>query len=218
MHTVAAIVVTLTAAFSSSPLVALIPPDSEDRAVPVPDVPSFVNEYELVWHDEFNGNALDESKWDVPECKRRDAWWSRKAVSLDGKGNLVISTLREGDKFYDACVRTKGKFELEPPNDREFDQPLDASVQEILMEGFRQKDELDQLRDKLPPMQSRIILRTPLEAPLHELEPSHLDILQQSLNSPNLAAVFERSKATDLEIATIILELIKRGYLTSVGG
>ena len=68
-------------------------------------------EWRLAWHDEFDGNALDESKWDVAEGKRRDAWWSRKAVSLDGKGNLVISTLKEGDKFYDACVRTKGKFE-----------------------------------------------------------------------------------------------------------
>ena len=36
---------------------------------------------------------------------------SRKAVSLDGKGHLVISTLKEGDKFLDGCVRTKGKFE-----------------------------------------------------------------------------------------------------------
>jgi type II secretion system protein G len=39
------------------------------------------------------------------------AYWSRKAISLDGKGHLVISTFKEGDKFIDGCVRTKGKFE-----------------------------------------------------------------------------------------------------------
>jgi len=82
-------------------------PEPKDQLPPAPEGQS----WKLVWHDEFDGDRLDESKWDVPECKRRDAWWSRKAVSLDGKGNLVISTLKEGDRFYDACVRTRGKFE-----------------------------------------------------------------------------------------------------------
>ncbi|MCY3020243.1 MAG: glycoside hydrolase family 16 protein [Planctomycetota bacterium] len=67
--------------------------------------------WKLVWHDEFDGETLDMTKWDIPECKRHDAWWSKKAVALDGKGNLVVKMLKEGDKYYDACVRTKGKFE-----------------------------------------------------------------------------------------------------------
>jgi beta-glucanase (GH16 family) len=67
--------------------------------------------WKLVWQDEFDGNKLDESKWDVPDHKRRDGWWSPKAVSLDGDGNLAISTLKDGDRYLDACVRTRGKFE-----------------------------------------------------------------------------------------------------------
>ncbi len=68
--------------------------------------------WKLAWHDEFDGDRLDESKWDVPpDGRRRDAWWMRKAISLDGKGHLVISTLEEGDKYIDGCVRTRGKFE-----------------------------------------------------------------------------------------------------------
>ena len=67
--------------------------------------------WKLAWHDEFDGEKLDETKWDVPEGKRRDAWWSRKAIALDGKGHLAIKTLEEGGKFYDGCVRTRGKFE-----------------------------------------------------------------------------------------------------------
>ncbi len=68
--------------------------------------------WKLVWHDEFDGNKLDESKWDVPpDGKRRDAWWMRKAVRLDGQGRLVISTLKEDGKYIDGCVRTSGKFE-----------------------------------------------------------------------------------------------------------
>jgi beta-glucanase (GH16 family) len=68
--------------------------------------------WKLIWHDEFDGDRLDESKWDVPpDGRRRDAWWMRKAISLDGNGHLVISTLKEGDKYIDGCVRTRGKFE-----------------------------------------------------------------------------------------------------------
>ena len=68
--------------------------------------------WNLVWHDEFDGTKLDESKWiHRQEGKRRDGWWSRKAISLDGKGHLVMSTLKEGDKYLDGCITTQGKFE-----------------------------------------------------------------------------------------------------------
>ncbi len=68
--------------------------------------------WKLVWHDEFDGEKLDESKWDVPpDGKRRDAWWMRKAIGLDGKGHLVMRTFREDGKTIDGCVRTLGKFE-----------------------------------------------------------------------------------------------------------
>ena len=67
--------------------------------------------WKMIWHDEFDGTKLDTSKWDIPEYKRRDAHWSRKAISLDGKGHLVMSTLKEGDNVLDGCVRTKGKFQ-----------------------------------------------------------------------------------------------------------
>jgi pSer/pThr/pTyr-binding forkhead associated (FHA) protein len=107
----------------------------------------------------------------------------------------------------------KGLFELDPPSTQRFDPPLDANVQEVLMEGFRQQDEMNELRAKLPPPESRLVLKTPLEAPLHELEPTHLDLLQSALNSPSLESVFDRSPHTDLETAQILMSLMKRGYL-----
>jgi beta-glucanase (GH16 family) len=67
--------------------------------------------WKLVWHDEFEGATLDETKWDVPEGRRKGGWWSRQAISLDGKGNLVLTTLQEGDRTIDGCVRTRGKYE-----------------------------------------------------------------------------------------------------------
>ena len=68
--------------------------------------------WKLAWSDEFNVAKLDESKWNVaPDGPRKGGWWMRKAVSLDGQGNLVIRTFHEGDKFATGCVDTRGKFE-----------------------------------------------------------------------------------------------------------
>lgn len=81
--------------------------DVEDKLPEPPDGKA----WKLVWNDEFDAQKLDESKWEIPEGPRRDGFWSRKAISLDGKSNLVISALKDGDKFLDGCVRTRGKFE-----------------------------------------------------------------------------------------------------------
>jgi len=96
--------IVLTAWLLSSTLMAA---DVEDKLPAPPEGKS----WKLVWNDEFDGTTLDESKWEIPEGPRRDGFWSRKAISLDGKGNLVISALKEDDKFLDGCVRTRGKFE-----------------------------------------------------------------------------------------------------------
>jgi beta-glucanase (GH16 family) len=68
--------------------------------------------WKLIWHDEFDSDKLDMTKWTYrPDGKRKGGWWSRKAVSLDGDGHLVISTFMDGDKPTDGCVITQGKFE-----------------------------------------------------------------------------------------------------------
>jgi pSer/pThr/pTyr-binding forkhead associated (FHA) protein len=106
-----------------------------------------------------------------------------------------------------------GFFALDPPDTTSFEKEISVSAQEVLMEGFRQMDELENLRSRLPPLGARLILRAPLEAPLHELEPTHLEVLQTALNSANLQALMDRTDTSDLETAKIVLDLIKRGYI-----
>ena len=84
------------------------PADPDDQLPPPPEGQS----WQLVWHDEFDGDRLDESKWTYrPDGKRKGGWWSRKAISLDGEGHLGISTFMDGDKPTDGCITTQGKFE-----------------------------------------------------------------------------------------------------------
>jgi beta-glucanase (GH16 family) len=82
--------------------------DPADGLPPAPHGKSF----KLVWHDEFDGERLDGAKWTYrPDGKRKGGWWSRKAISLDGDGHLVITTFMDGDKPTDGCITTQGKFE-----------------------------------------------------------------------------------------------------------
>jgi beta-glucanase (GH16 family) len=58
-----------------------------------PDIPS--PGYSLVWHDEFDGAELDPAKWShYRPGPRRDALNTAEAVTLDGRGHLVITTSR----------------------------------------------------------------------------------------------------------------------------
>ena len=67
--------------------------------------------WNLVWQDEFSGDKLDGDKWQVPDQRRRDAWWTPRAVQVDGDGHLVIKVFKEDGKYYDGCVRTRNRFE-----------------------------------------------------------------------------------------------------------
>src|SRR5215472_3406717 len=63
----------------------------------------------------------------------------------------------------------KGLFDLDPPDEREFPNEINVSVQEILMEGLRQLDEFNQIRHELPDLNSRLAVMAPLIPPLRDL-------------------------------------------------
>jgi pSer/pThr/pTyr-binding forkhead associated (FHA) protein len=137
----------------------------------------------------------------------------------EGKVRFAVIDGMEGVPPLKAVYRMldwhQGMFALDPPDPREFENPVDSSAQEILMEGIRQQDEFNALRGRLPALTSRLHLKLPLEPKLHDLNPAELDLLQTVLNSPSLAAVFDAVTGTDLETGQAILTLVARGYLES---
>ncbi len=106
-----------------------------------------------------------------------------------------------------------GHFDLEPPDDAPLPGALDLSVQEVLMESFRQIDELEQVRGLLPSPTARLVLALPLAAPLNALTPAELDFLQGALNAGQLELALRASLASDLDTARAIKSLIDRQYL-----
>jgi len=68
--------------------------------------------WKLIWHDEFNGATLDETKWNrLGDWKRRDGFWVKEDAYLSGEGTLVLRTKKDGDRYTCGAVNTRGKFE-----------------------------------------------------------------------------------------------------------
>ena len=69
-------------------------------------------QWKLVWSDEFDGTKLDESKWNrLGDSKRRDGFWVKDDAFLNGHGQLVLRTRKDGERFTCGAVNTQGKFE-----------------------------------------------------------------------------------------------------------
>src|SRR6202789_3590731 len=109
----------------------------------------------------------------------------------------------------------KGLFDLDPPDEREFPNEINVSVQEVLMEGLRQMDEFNNLRDKLPDLHAKLALSSPLHPPLRDLKPEEMDVIQLAHNFGHLETIMNKSHASDLETAQIVLKLLKASYLGS---
>lgn len=107
----------------------------------------------------------------------------------------------------------KGLFDLEQPEEREFASEMNVTVQETLIEGMRQLDEYNRIRDDLPDLAARISVSAPLIPPLRDLQAPELDVLQLAHNYGVFETVLNKSLASDFETAEIVLKLIKGTYL-----
>ena len=108
---------------------------------------------------------------------------------------------------------THGSFDLASLDDRPMAGEINASVQELLMEGLRQIDELNMIRDKLPDLGAQLFVPHPLEPSLTALLPVDLDVFQLAYNHQQLATILNASTATDLETAKSVLHLLEAGFL-----
>ncbi len=127
-------------------------------------------------------------------------------VSIDGMNLAPVKAA------YRILSWDVGTFALEP-QDPAAQKRVQLTAHAYLMEGFRQQDELGQIMSKAPKPGQRLGLRSPLEAPLQDLEQQQLEVLQAAINAPTFAAALDRSQKTDLDTVRDVLDLIKRGYL-----
>ena len=157
---------------------------------------------------------------------RKDGVLVLRSEGMNGriylKGGLIRSAAIDGrpaigarKAVYRMLGWVRGVFELDPPDPREFEHTLDASAQELLMEGFRRQDEATELMGRLPPLSTRLAMASPLGGSLRALSPEELDLLDLAVNSPNIQSVLDTTLEPDLETLQRIEGLLKRHYLVA---
>ena len=132
------------------------------------------------------------------------------SLSLDGGDAEPLPPLKA---IYRMVGWSSGVFELDPPEEADAEEPIDLSVQAVLMEAFRQKDELAQLQSKLPSWEAELRLPDPLTAKLTELEETQLNVWQMAINRRSVGATLDTSPLSDLDTATALAMLCRDGYL-----
>jgi hypothetical protein len=83
------------------------------------------------------------------------------------------------------------------------------------MEGFRQKDEYEQLRPRMPSWDERLVAARPMGVKLRDLSPEELDVFQAALMGQSVGATMDVSPLSDLETGRLLVSLLERGYLRS---
>ncbi|KYF88551.1 hypothetical protein BE17_22695 [Sorangium cellulosum] len=106
-----------------------------------------------------------------------------------------------------------GTFDLEPLDERIRTGEINVEVQELLVEGLRQIDELNNMLRQLPELSARLVIPRPLMPLLRDLPLVDLDVFQMAYNHGHLVMVLNKSPATDLETARSVLKLLDAGYL-----
>ena len=118
--------------------------------------------------------------------------------------------------FFRIVTWEEGSFILEGPDGEEFPIELEESTEALLMDALRQLDEQRKIEKDLPPLTSSLALSQPLAAPLRDLSPEQLDVLQLAINYGSLRTVLDKSELTDRDGCEALLHLIKNDYLRAV--
>lgn len=138
------------------------------------------------------------------------------------KGQIYFAIINELEEvaplksLFRLLTWQKGLFDLEAPDDTTFPNEIDVTVPELLMEGLRQLDEFNALKDALPDLRAKISIPALLIPPLRELSPDELDVLQLAHNYGTLESVLNKSLAMDLDTAEVLAKLFKKNYLVVV--
>ena len=114
---------------------------------------------------------------------------------------------------------TKGEFTFSELPDgfdaSSLENGISEPVETLLMEGYRQFDELEKLSKGLPSRDAKLDLKPGFTAPLSKLHPRVLDILQVVINEKTFGDVLDKSALSDLETAKVIFYLVKKEYIAA---
>ena len=117
-----------------------------------------------------------------------------------------------------SCYRimtwTSGNFLLDTTASHDFENPINETVESMLMEAMRIIDEIHSIGEDIPPYESVFKLDLPLKNKLRDLSPEQLDVFQLILNDPSMESVLNTSTMDDIETTKAIMHLLHNGYIS----
>jgi pSer/pThr/pTyr-binding forkhead associated (FHA) protein len=135
-------------------------------------------------------------------------------------GRVFFATINDDDDiasrkaFFRMLSWEEGTFSLEQAGDVSFEDEIDESIENLLMEGMRQLDEMRNLGDNVPGMQERMDINKPLVPPLRDLSEELLDTFQLVLNYEKVGTILNKSLASDLDTMEDIVHLMEEDYIS----
>jgi hypothetical protein len=173
--------------------------------IPLPDL------LQLFGSSKKDGILLIDSGISVGRIALKAGMIHHAQIDREGGGSEPLPPLKA---VYRMLTWEVGVFELDPPDEHaSYPEVIDLSAQEVLMEAFRQKDELSQLHARLPPLTAKVSVTHPLVPKLSDLNAAELDILQLAYNRGSLGGVMDTSPLSDLDTAKALVRLIDQAYL-----
>jgi hypothetical protein len=116
--------------------------------------------------------------------------------------------------FYRMITWKSGTFLLDNMASYEFENPIDLTVESMLMEAMRIIDEMDAIGDDVPSYDAifRIIIKE--EPKLSDLTKEQLDIFQLALVEPSMEFILNKSQLSDdIETAKAVTHLVRNKYM-----
>lgn len=109
-------------------------------------------EWALAWHDEFDGDTLDETKWNhrLHRFGDRVGQWVPEGARLNGKGQLELTAFERDGEYYCGAIQTGGNFMDTPGEPMCFNKDLTWPVGKFLPTKFEHRYGYWEARCKLP--------------------------------------------------------------------
>lgn len=94
-----------------------------------------------------------------------------------------------------------------------FDDEINESIEGLMMEGMRQRDEIENLGGDVPSMHATLFIHQPLDSKLSALSAEQLDVFQMVFNHGRVSTILNKSEESDIEIMRHLIHLIQNDYV-----
>lgn len=114
---------------------------------------------------------------------------------------------------YRIMAWTSGNFLLDTSASYDFKEPINETVESMMMESMRIIDETHAIGDDVPPYDAIFRIDIPIVPKLRDLSPEQLDIFQLALNEATMEYILNNSTMDDIETTKAVVHLLRNKYM-----